>query len=94
MHGGKRVFGFCCQGNQSDILAFPILKYATGYFRTKKENTGKQLTEIGISKHVSMDIGGVTLDDHVIIFIQVDKGETGSFRPQKPITIDDRQGRF
>ena len=53
-----------------------------------------QNIEINIREYIAMDIGGVTLKDHVIILVQVDKGEVIGIRLHKTIATNDGHSRF
>ena len=53
-----------------------------------------QNIEINIREYVAVNIGGITLKDHVIILVQVDEGKVIGIRLHETIATNDRHSRF
>lgn len=50
--------------------------------------------EININKHITVDVGGVTLNDQAVVIVQLHEGYVVSIRFYKASTLNDRNGRF
>lgn len=64
------------------------------WLNAKEKETLTKNFEINIGKHITVDVGGVTLNDQVVMIVQLHEGYVVSIRFYKASTLNDRNGRF